>query len=47
MRAEVIGWEPLVEAGGYAGARDKGTLRLEGRDYLMTDGDVITVKFTP
>jgi ribosome-binding ATPase YchF (GTP1/OBG family) len=47
VRAEVIGWNALVEAGGYAGARDKGTLRLEGRDYLMTDGDVITVKFTP
>ena len=47
VRAEVIGWEALVEAGGYAGARDKGTLRLEGRDYLMADGDVITVKFTP
>ena len=47
MRAEVIGWEALVEAGGYAGARERGTLRLEGRDYLMTDGDVITVKFTP
>jgi GTP-binding protein YchF len=47
VRAEIIGWEALVEAGGYAGARDKGTLRLEGRDYLMTDGDVLTVKFTP
>jgi ribosome-binding ATPase len=47
VRAEVIGWDKLVAAGGYAGARDKGTLRLEGRDYLMTDGDVITVKFTP
>ena len=47
VRAEVIGWEALVEAGGYSGARDRGTLRLEGRDYLMTDGDVITVKFTP
>ena len=47
VRAEVIGWDALVDAGGYAGARDKGTLRLEGRDYLMTDGDVITVKFTP
>ncbi len=47
VRAEVIGWEALVDAGGYAGARDRGTLRLEGRDYLMTDGDVITVKFTP
>ncbi len=47
VRAEVIGWEALVEAGGYAGARDRGTLRLEGRDYPMADGDVITVKFTP
>ncbi len=47
VRAEVIGWEALVDAGGYSGARDRGTLRLEGRDYLMTDGDVITVKFTP
>jgi ribosome-binding ATPase len=47
VRAEVIGWEELVDAGGYAGARDRGTLRLEGRDYAMADGDVITVKFTP
>jgi ribosome-binding ATPase len=47
VRAEVIGWEALVEAGGYAGARERGTLRLEGRDYRMADGDVLTVKFTP
>jgi len=47
VRAEVIGWEELVDAGGYAGARDRGTLRVEGRDYAMRDGDVITVKFTP
>jgi GTP-binding protein YchF len=46
VRAEVIGWEALVDAGGYAGARDKGVLRLEGRDYVMQDGDVITVKHT-
>jgi GTP-binding protein YchF len=47
VRAEVVGWEQLVDAGGYAGARERGTLRLEGRDYAMADGDVITVKFTP
>ena len=47
VRAEVIGWEALVEAGGYAGGRERGTLRIEGRDYLVADGDVITVKFTP
>ena len=47
VRAEVIGWEALVEAGGYAAARDRGTLRLEGREYPMADGDVITVKFAP
>ena len=47
VRAEVIGWRELVDAGGYASARERGTLRLEGRDYVMSDGDVITVKFTP
>ena len=47
VRAEVISWRELVDAGGYGGARDRGTLRLEGRDYVMSDGDVITVKFTP
>ncbi|HVF76792.1 MAG TPA: redox-regulated ATPase YchF [Solirubrobacteraceae bacterium] len=47
VRAEVVGWDALVDAGGYSGARDRGTLRLEGRDYAMTDGDVLTVKFTP
>jgi len=47
VRAEVVPWSELVDAGGYAGARDRGTLRTEGRDYVMADGDVITVKFTP
>ncbi len=47
VRAEVIGWRELVDAGGYGRARDRGTLRLEGRDYEMADGDVISVKFTP
>ncbi len=47
VRAEVVSWRELVDAGGYAGARDRGALRLEGRDYPVADGDVITVKFTP
>ena len=47
VRAEVIGWEELVEAGGYAGARDRGTLRVEGREYVVADGDVLHVRFTP
>jgi ribosome-binding ATPase len=47
VRAEVIPWDQLVEAGGYGAARERGTLRTEGRDYVITDGDVITVRFTP
>ena len=44
VRAEVIAWEELVEAGGYAGARDRGLLRIEGRDYVVADGDVVHIK---
>jgi ribosome-binding ATPase len=47
VRAEIVPWEVLVDSGGYAGAREKGLLRVEGRDYAMQDGDVITVRFTP
>ncbi len=47
VRAEVVSWDKLVEFGGYSGAREHAALRLEGRDYPMADGDVITVKFTP
>jgi GTP-binding protein YchF len=44
IKAEAIGWAELVECGGYAAARDKGQLRIEGRDYVVQDGDVITIK---
>src|SRR5262245_25733177 len=44
VRAEVVVWDELVESGGYAGARDRGTLRTEGRDYVVEDGDVITIR---
>jgi GTP-binding protein YchF len=47
VRAEVIPWDQLIEAGGYAGARERGTLRVEGRDYVVADGDVINIRFTP
>jgi GTP-binding protein YchF len=47
VRAEVVSWDALVQYGGYSGAREHAALRLEGRDYVMSDGDVITVKFTP
>jgi GTP-binding protein YchF len=44
VKAEAIGWSELVECGGYAAARDKGLLRIEGRDYVVQDGDVVTIK---
>ena len=44
IKAEVIGWEQLVESGGYNPARDRGLLRIEGRDYVIRDGDVVTIK---
>jgi ribosome-binding ATPase YchF (GTP1/OBG family) len=44
IKAEVIGWAELVEHGGYVAAREKGVLRVEGRDYLVQDGDVITIR---
>ena len=47
VAAEVVSWRDLVEAGGYAGAREGAKLRVEGREYEMRDGDVMTVRFTP
>jgi len=44
VKAEVIGWQQLVECGGYSAGRDRGVLRIEGRDYVVQDGDVITIK---
>jgi GTP-binding protein YchF len=47
VRAEVIPWQELIEAGSFAAAREAGRLRTEGRDYVVADGDVVTIKFTP
>ena len=47
VRAEVVAWADLVEAGGYAAARERALLRTEGRDYVVRDGDVVHIRFTP
>ena len=47
VAAEITPWERLVEAGGYSAARERALTRVEGRDYLMQDGDVATFRFTP
>jgi ribosome-binding ATPase len=44
IRAEVIHWDALLEAGSEANARARGTLRLEGKDYIVKDGDVVHVR---
>ena len=45
IRAEVVAFEDLVAAGSIAACREKGTLRLEGKDYEVRDGDVINFRF--
>ena len=45
IAAEVIYWEDLLKAGSMAAAREKGVLRLEGKDYQIKDGDVISFRF--
>jgi ribosome-binding ATPase len=44
IRAETIRWDQLLEAGSEASARAKGTLRLEGKDYIVQDGDVMHIR---
>lgn len=46
IRAEIVNWQDLVEAGGEAKAREKGSIRLEGKDYTMADGDVAHFRFS-
>ncbi len=47
VAAEVTPWKALVEAGGYTPARERALTRVEGREYVMRDGDVVTFRFTP
>ncbi|MDP1884186.1 MAG: redox-regulated ATPase YchF [Candidatus Moranbacteria bacterium] len=44
IRAEIIHWDKLLEAGSWSKARELGTLRTEGKDYVMQDGDVVEFK---
>lgn len=45
IRAEVVSYEDLTACGTYAAARDKGLVRLEGKEYIVCDGDVILFRF--
>jgi GTP-binding protein YchF len=45
IRAEVIPWEALVAAGSFARAREEALLRMEGRDYVVEEGDVLQIRF--
>jgi ribosome-binding ATPase YchF (GTP1/OBG family) len=44
IRAEVVNWQKLLEAGGWNQAKQKGWLRLEGKDYIVQDGDVMVIR---
>jgi ribosome-binding ATPase YchF (GTP1/OBG family) len=45
IRAETIAYDEYVALGGETGARDAGKLRLEGKDYIVKDGDVLHFRF--
>jgi ribosome-binding ATPase YchF (GTP1/OBG family) len=45
IRAELVAFDDLISAGTWAASRDKGTLRLEGKGYVMQDGDVVNFRF--
>lgn len=45
IKADVVGWNDLVEFGGWSKAREAGKVRMEGKEYVMQDGDVVLFKF--
>ena len=45
IKAEVVNYKDLLESGSYAGAREKGLVRMEGKEYVVKDGDVILFRF--
>jgi ribosome-binding ATPase YchF (GTP1/OBG family) len=46
IKAEVGHWEDVIEHGGFAALRPHGKLRLEGREYVVQDGDVVVFRFS-
>ena len=44
IRAEVVNWKALIDYNGYPGVREKGLLRLEGKEYIVKDGDVLVIR---
>ena len=45
IRAEVVNYRDLLDCGSYSAAKDKGLVRLEGKEYVVQDGDVILFRF--
>ena len=45
IKAEVVSYDDLIEAGSYLKAKEKGKVRMEGKDYVVQDGDVILFRF--
>lgn len=45
IKAEVVNYQDLLDCGSYAGAREKGLVRMEGKEYIVRDGDVILFRF--
>ena len=45
IRAEVIDWHELLDFGSWAKAKDLGKIRVEGKDYVVNDGDVMEIRF--
>ncbi len=44
IRAEVVNWRTLIEFNGYSGLKEKGLLKLEGKEYIVKDGDVLVIR---
>ena len=45
IRAEIVSYDDLIAAGSMAAAKEKGKVRLEGKEYIMNDGDVVLFRF--